>query len=214
MEVILYNYLIQINYTVDNVYDDDDYDGSLSIEDINNIVESEILNELEMEIKNILVDLNLGENTDINNPIDIVIAGGICRIIRIKNFLRNLDLDHNIYGYLNKKLVETLNFDDNGSYGCCYYKLLKKDKVKFTFENEAEDLNKYNKQNYIKIDNINNNPKSFIDIDISLEQLNPQEYYKKLLENHIYLLLRNKETLNIIADRNTHESEWYIYYIQ
>lgn len=204
-----------VTISVDNVENDDDYEGILDIKEINGIVEKYILQNLENEIKLLLQNQHLFVNTSDENPLDIVIAGGTCRIPRIKQYLSNMQFTTLIFSsrFVNE-VNESLNMDTNVSSGCCYYKLLKNGVWKYNIEFDKEKVYEFDSSSSIPItaytiNTVNFSP-HFVEIDPQLEGINICDYYSKLLLNHKFLLDKQNVNISKLKKQNGFQNIVYI----
>lgn len=200
-----------VSVTVDNVSNDDDYEGVLDIKEINEIVEESILPTLNNDLKLLFEGIKIQSNE--KNPIDIVLLGGSNRIPRIQDFYKSLNKQD--YGYFNKNLNQTVNMDENISCGCCYYSLIMKSIWNVDFESDIDkykaialDIMSYDYNRYSVEESTH-----FKNIDPNIFKDDEEKYFQELIMNHKWLVNRNKATQETDMKRNDFETEWYIIYI-
>lgn len=200
-----------VSVTVDNVINDDDYEGVLDIQEINKIVEDHIIPVLENELRILFKGLPI-EDTNEDNPIDIIILGGSNRIPRIQEYYKSLKQKE--FGYFSSNLNQTVNMDENISCGCCYYSLVRNGIWKVNIEcdiiNECIEMS--NNVKYINMHSTEESQQHFMDIDPSVYGEDEKSYYKVLLMNHKWLVDRNAKTRENDVKRNEFETYWYNYY--
>lgn len=207
-----------VTISVDNVENDYDYEGVIDIKEINEIVQKYVLPTLENEIKLLLQNQHLFVNTSDENPLDIVIVGGTCKIQRIKQYLSNMQFTSLIFSaHFGDKVTETMNIDTNISTGCCHYKLLKLGLWKYNIEYEKEKVYEFERGDIIPftaytINTVNFSP-HFVEIDPQLEGINICDYYSKLLLNHKFLIDKQNVNISKLKQQNGFQTIVYIYII-